>query len=58
MHQCIITEGALTGCLLLGEDVPLKRLLTLDLACAGELESLLRAGLGFRFWHIFNLNDY
>ena len=57
MHYCIIAEGTLAGCLLFGEDVPLKRLLTLDLACAGELESLLRTGLGFRFWHIIDLND-
>jgi len=57
MHYCIISEGALAGGLLLGKDVPLKRLLTLDLACAGELESLLRTGLGFRFWHIIDLND-
>jgi len=47
VHDSIVTKGTLARSLLLGEDVSLERLLVLNLSCAGELESLLRAGLGF-----------
>ena len=47
MYDSIITEGTLARSFLLGKDVSLVSLLALDLSCAGEFESLLRAGLGF-----------
>ena len=36
---------------LLGEDVAMVSMVTLNLACSCERETLLRAGVGLYFWH-------
>ena len=42
---------------LLGQDVAVISVMTLDLACSGEAEALLGSGVCLYFWHfVFNLN--
>lgn len=54
INKTSVGEVALLLGLLLGEDVPLVGMLSLDLASAGEGEPLLGAGVGLHFRH-FNL---
>lgn len=42
---------SLALCALLGEDVAVISVLSLDLACAGESETLLSGGIGLYLWH-------
>lgn len=44
-------QAALTCSLLLGKDVTLESMLTLDLTRSGESETLLRTGIGFHLRH-------
>ncbi len=41
-------------CFLFCKDMAFKRMLSFDLACAGKLESLLRPGFRFNFWHYYD----
>ena len=51
VHQTGLGQIALLLGLLLGQDVTLEGVLTLDLTSTGQLKSLLSAGFGFHFWH-------
>ena len=51
INKTSVGEVALLLGLLLGEDVPLVGMLSLDLASAGEGEPLLSARVGFHFRH-------
>ena len=50
-----MVEVALLGRLLFGQDVAVVSMLSLDLAGAGESETLLGSGLGFHCWHYFTV---
>ena len=50
-----MVEVALLGRLLLGEDVTVVSMLSLDLAGAGEGETLLGSGFGLHSWHYFTV---
>ena len=50
-----MVEVALLGRLLLGQDVTVVSMLSLDLAGAGEGETLLGSGLGFHSRHYFTV---
>ena len=50
-----MVEVALLGRFLLGEDVTVVSMLSLDFAGAGEGETLLGSGLGFHCWHYFTV---
>jgi hypothetical protein len=39
---------------LFGQNVAVESVLTLYLACSGESETLLCAGIGLYFWHFVN----
>ena len=54
-HKGGVVEVALLGRLLLGQDVTVVSMLSLDLAGAGEGETLLGSGLGFHSWHYFTV---
>ena len=38
---------------LLGQNVTVVSMMSLDLTCSGETESLLGTGVRFNFWHFF-----
>ena len=46
-----IAEVTLLFFSLFGQDVTVISVLTLNLTCAGEGETLLRSGISFHFWH-------
>jgi hypothetical protein len=43
---------------LLSQNVTVVSVLTLDLSCASELETLLGSGFSFYFWHFFVVFSY
>ena len=54
-HEGGVVEVALLRRLLLGQDVTVVSMLSLDLAGAGEGETLLGSGFGFHSWHYFTV---
>ena len=54
-NDSAVVEVALLLLRLLCQDVAVVCVVTLYLACSGERESLLRAGVSLYFWHFFNL---
>ena len=54
-HKGGVVEVALLGRLLLGQDVTVVSMLSLDLAGAREGETLLGSGLGFHSRHYFTV---
>ena len=51
MHQRSVGQAALAVSSLLGQNVAFERVLALDLASTGQLESLLGAGFGLHLRH-------
>ncbi len=49
--KCAVNEISLLLLSLLGQDVTVISVLTLNLSCTSKLETLLCSGLSFNFWH-------